>query len=185
MATKSVKGHNTIPPWYQDVIEAFQIDMKLDILSEYEILTMKTDCNTLKHTIGLARESKKELEFVLKVLPPSTAVYPTITTAFNLTVNVIGKLEQLKLQTERRIVYNDQKMDWNVCVDLQREEILSVERMKKEDSYLCSIKAMFETPKMKHKANVKGLKFTKKEFFLCFIIMIFIIFDPFCLFSDM
>ena len=65
---------------------------------------MKTDCNTLKHTIGLARESKKELEFVLKVVSPSAAVYPTITSAFNLMVNVIGKLEQLKLQTEKRIV---------------------------------------------------------------------------------
>ena len=100
----SIRSQRTIPSWYQEVIELYDIDRKLDTLSDNELITMKRKFDTLKDTIELASENEKELNFVLNVLSPRAAVYPIIKTSMNHLIKVIENLEQLHFEMEKKIM---------------------------------------------------------------------------------
>ena len=174
----SISGQRTIPSWYQEVIESFDIDSKLDTLSDEELINIQCECNTLKDTIYLASESKKRLSFVLGVLSPRAAVYPIIKGSVNLLTNLIENVEQLHLKAEKKIILDEQKVDWNLLVELKNNKLLPVGRMKSVQPYSCS-------KGVKHMAEKRKIRLTRKDFLIIFISAIVILFDPFGLFPLM
>ena len=167
----SIRSQRTIPSWYQEVIELYDIDRKLDTLSDNELITMKREFDILKDAIELASENEKELNFVLNVLSPRAAVYPIIKTSMNHLIKVIENLEQLHFKMEKKITLEEQKEDWNLLVELKNSKLLHGElgRMKGSKG-------------VKYIAKKKRIRFTKKDFLIIFIFVIFILVDPFGLF---
>ena len=177
----SSKSNSTVLSWCQDTKRHLQVARKADILPELTIMAMKCDCETLEYTIHLIQEANKKLEFVLKLLSPFVAVYPSVSSAFKIMNGVKNTLQQLDGHMRKRIALNDKDIDWNLALELQKEEI-----EKQEDFKLCHSSVYDEDHEIvvekdftEMKGNsVKVSQITIKDLIMIGMLAIFIMFDP-------
>ena len=189
----SCKSNTTVPSWYQDTMKYLQVDRKVNVIPELTIMEMKRDCQTLEYTIHLIQVATKKLDFVLRLLSPRVAVYPDVNSALKTMTGVKNTLQQLDGFMKKRIAFNDESIDWNLSVDLQKEEFFDLKMEKQEEEFKsCYYSVCDEDHEIVAKKDfteirrnpVKVPQINIKDLIMIGMLAIFLMFDPLGLFSD-